>query len=45
MSGSSCRLTGHGRLLLQKNLFLAEEEVACRESLESPEGGAAQQEK
>lgn len=46
MSGSSsCRLAGHGHLFLQKNLFLAEEKVAFRESLGSPEGGAAAQEK
>lgn len=44
---SSCRWAGHGRLLLQENLSLAEEEeeeVSFRESLGSPEGGAAQQE-
>lgn len=42
---SSCRQAGHGCLFLQKSLFLAEKEVAFRESLGSPEGGAAYQEK
>lgn len=45
LRSSSCRLVGHGHLFLQKNLFMAEEKVTFRESLGSPEGGAAAQEK